>query len=96
MNARIPSEGLLAMETESMLERRYPHIVQGLVRSWHDPEAADRFLNTILVDERDGRQGLPEEAFAELMFISDLNWKRRHFNQDGVEFSPDDFSFGAL
>lgn len=95
MNARIPREAIFAMDTASMLEQRYPHIVQGLVASWYDPTVADHFLNSILVDERDGRQGLPEEVFSELMFISDLNWKRRHFNQDGVEISADNFSFGG-
>lgn len=82
--------------TASLLERRFPHIVQGLVESWFDPEAADHFLRSVLVDDRDGRQGLPPEAFEELMFLSDLNWKRRHFNDNGVQVSPDVFRFGPL
>lgn len=94
MNARIPSE-VLAMPSASLLEQRYPHIVQGLVANWYDPDLTDHFLNSVLVDERIGRQGLPEEVFAELMFLSDLNWKRRHFNQDGVTIAPDNFSFGG-
>lgn len=94
MAARIPVQ-ITTSDSVSMLEQRFPHIVQGLVASWHDPGAADLFLNTILLDERDGRNGLPEEAFGELMFISDLNWKRRHYNDVGVEVSPDDFSFGG-
>ncbi|MFA5081457.1 MAG: hypothetical protein WC474_02785 [Hydrogenophilaceae bacterium] len=80
----------------SMLEQHYPHILQGLLVSWIDPVATDRFLQSILVDDRDGRTGLPEEVFEELMFISDLNWKRRHFNDQGVEIAPDNFSFGTL
>ncbi|MDD5365947.1 MAG: hypothetical protein PHR30_11450 [Gallionellaceae bacterium] len=84
------------METMSMLEQHFPHIVQGLQTSWIDPVATDHFLQSILVDDRDGRAGFPAAVFDELMFISDLNWKRRHFNEQGVEFPPDDFSFGGL
>jgi len=35
-----------------------------------------------------------QEAFDELMFLSDLNWKRTHFNADGVQITAEDFSFG--
>lgn len=84
------------MDNMSMLERRYPHIVQGLQSSWTDPEATERFLKTILMDDRNGREGLPADVFEELMFISDLNWRRQYFNMKGVEFPPDDFSFGGL
>jgi hypothetical protein len=82
------------MDTPSLLEQRYPHIVQGVLASWHDIDTAERYLSSVLVDGRDGREGLPEDAFAELLFLSELNWKRRHFNHQGVEFHPDNFSFG--
>lgn len=93
MNARLtiePQPGSAAM-----LESRYPHIVERLVTTWHDPDATDRLLNTILVDDRNNRNGLADEAFTELMFLSDLNWKRRHFNENGVQVSADGFSFGV-
>jgi hypothetical protein len=94
MNAHASGK-VLTMLSVSLLEQRFPHIVQGLVASWFDLDLTDHFLDTVLVDVRDGRQGLPEEAFAELMFLSDLNWKRRHFNEEGVQVSADDFSFGG-
>jgi hypothetical protein len=78
----------------SLLEARFPHIVQGLLESWFDPEVADHFLKRVLVDDRGDRHGLPPEAFEELMFLSELNWKRRHFNDNGVQVSPDVFRFG--
>ena len=93
MNARIPTDKPAPPETASTLERNCPHIVQGLLTCWHDPDATDRYLNTVLVDERDGRQGFPEDIFSELMFISDLNWRRRHFNEEGVQVSVEGFSF---
>ncbi|TCJ12723.1 hypothetical protein EZJ19_10780 [Parasulfuritortus cantonensis] len=94
MDKQNPGQEPAAADTTSVLERRFPHIVKGLVQAWIEPEAADRFLATILVDDRNGRAGLPEEAFEELMFISDLNWKRRHFNDNGVQVSPLRFGFG--
>lgn len=93
MDARIAVNETSLPETACALERCYPHIVQGLVTNWRDPDTADRYLNTVLVDERDGRQGFPEEIFGELMFISDLNWRRRHFNEEGVQVSVEGFSF---
>lgn len=80
----------------SMLEARFPHIMDGVLKAWKDPDETNAYLNSILVDDRDNRKGLPEEAFAELMFLSDLNWKRTHFNDEGVQVSPDGFSFRSI
>ncbi len=91
------SEPVNRSETRtSMLESHFPHIVQGLLAHWHDADETAQFLDSVLIDERYSRHGLPEEAFTELMFIADLNWKRRHFNEDGVEFTADSFSFGRV
>lgn len=83
------------MNDASILEQCYPHIAKGLVETWHNTDTTERFLNSVLMDDRIGRDGLAEEAFAELMFVSDLNWLRRHFTAEGVEFTPDNFSFGS-
>lgn len=82
-------------DSASPLESHFPHILERLRAAWHSTEETERFLNEILLDTRDGRQGLPEEVFSELMFLAELNWTRRHFNAEGVEFVPDDFSFGG-
>ena len=94
MDARITIESRPRSGLVSVLEERLPHIVQGLISAWHDVDATDRFLNTILLDDRNDRNGLPEEAFSELMFLSDLNWERQHFIDDSVHVSADGFSFG--
>lgn len=94
MNVGTPTQATLRASAGCLLEQYYPHIVQGLSDAWHDPDGADRYLSTILLDDRIGRQGFPQEVFDELVFLSDLNWKRRHFNVDGVQVSPDGFSFG--
>lgn len=80
---------------QSLLEAHFPHIVQGLVTAWCDPKATEHFLESVTLDERYTRQGLPEEVFNDLMFLSDLNWKRLHFNDQGVEYLPDNFHFGG-
>jgi len=43
----------------SVLESRYAHIVDGLLRVWDNPEATELYLNSVLVDDRDDRKGLP-------------------------------------
>lgn len=96
MDTRIALDGPAEKGLCSVLESRYPHIMEGVLKAWNDPDATNIFLNSILVDDRDSRKGLPEEVFAELIFLSDLNWKRTHFNADGVQTSPDSFSFRSI
>lgn len=88
--SRSPPEG------ESLLERNFPHIAERLAQAWVSEEATDHLLTALLVDDRDNRHGFPPDVFEELMFISDLNWKRRHFDDDGVAILPESFGFGAL
>ena len=96
MDTHIALNGSAENGLDSVLESRYPHIMEGVLKTWNDPDATNIFLNSILVDDRDNRKGLPEEVFAELMFLSDLNWKRTHFNAEGVQVSPDGFSFRGI
>lgn len=94
MDARNTSTEGRVPDLRSSLERHYPHIVAGLLKAWPDKAETDHFLNGVLVDDRYSRSGLPEEVFTELMFLSDLNWRRMHFDEEGVQVSPDGFSFG--
>ncbi len=96
MFASSPISPMKTDDSHSMLELRYPHIVEGLLKVWNSPEATEHYLNSVLVDDRDDRKGLPEEVFTELMYLSDLNWKRTHFNADGVQITATGFSFGGL
>lgn len=96
MDSVTGSDGATLGAGESLLERLYPHIAQRLTEAWRSPDRADYMLGELLVDDRDGRHGFPAEVFEELMFISDLNWKRRHFNDDGVEIAPESFGFGGF
>jgi hypothetical protein len=94
MNARLYINPPLSVDPKSMLETSYPHIVDGLLKVWNSPEATKHYLNSVLVDDRDDRKGLPEHVFEELMYLADLNWKRTHFNADGVQITAGEFSFG--
>ncbi|HEX8980251.1 MAG TPA: hypothetical protein VF811_11135 [Parasulfuritortus sp.] len=96
MDTHIALDGTVENDRRTLLESRFPHIMEGVLKAWNDPETTNVFLNSILVDDRDNRKGLPEEVFAELMFLSDLNWKRTHFNSEGVQVSPDSFSFRSI
>ncbi|MDR3395834.1 MAG: hypothetical protein P4L70_12585 [Parasulfuritortus sp.] len=96
MDVRLPTNTMTAGDARSLLELHYPHIVEGLLKVWNNPEATEHYLNSILVDDRDDRQGLPVEVFADLMYLSDLNWKRTHFNTDGVQTTATGFSFSGL
>lgn len=89
-----PDSGENSVDSRSSLEVHFQRIVNGLVEVWPSAEKTDRFLNDILVDDRYDREGFPESVFTDLMFLSDLNWKRTHIDQDGVEIRPDNFSFG--
>jgi hypothetical protein len=79
-----------------VLEQRFPHILQAVAAKWHSQAQAEECLNRFLVGDRDARQGLPAEAFEELMFLSELNWQRAHFNAEGVLLSADGFSFRSF
>ena len=96
MDTHIALDGTVENDRRTLLESRFPHIMEGVLKAWNDPETTNVFLNSILVDDRDNRKGLPEDVFAELMFLSDLNWKRTHFNSEGVQVSPDSFSFRSI
>jgi hypothetical protein len=96
MDSRLQIDRSTQNVTLSPLESSYPHIVEGLLKVWNSAETTEHYLDSLLVDDRNDRKGLPESVFEELMFLSDLNWKRTHFNDEGVQITADNFSFGGL
>jgi len=96
METLLQADRSASYDGRSHLEASFPRIVEGLLKVWNSAEATEHFLDGLLVDDRDDRQGLPESVFGELMFLSDLNWKRTHFNDEGVQITADNFSFGGL
>lgn len=61
------------METSdaSAIEIRYPHVAKGLCDYWGKPECLS-YLESLVFDQRGGRQGFPPDVSAELLFLYSL------------------------
>lgn len=57
---------------ESTLEQRFTHIVKQVVALWPS-EACAMYLNNLLVANREGRQGFPQEVVEDLMMLYNVN-----------------------
>lgn len=51
------------------IEQRYPRILARLVDLWGKP-AGDAYLNSLMVADRDDRQGFPDDVASELFRLS--------------------------
>ena len=57
----------------SVLEERFPHVIQRLVDSWNDPDYFDLVYADLTIDKRGGRTGWPMEAWLELVFLQEIH-----------------------
>ena len=69
------------------LEDRFPHIVKRLEEAWGNAKAFQDVFNDLMFDQRGGRTGLPEEAWTELSWVSQLH---KAVLQIGSEPEPDE------
>ncbi len=51
------------------LEDRFPHVLNRVSTEWDAPRAALEVLEALLFDQRGGRQGFPDDAFAALLAL---------------------------
>ena len=51
------------------LEDRFPHVLNRVSAEWDPPRAALEVLEALLFDQRGGRQGFPDDAFAALLAL---------------------------
>jgi hypothetical protein len=51
------------------LEDRFPHVLNRVSAEWDAPKAALEVLESLLFDQRGGRQGFPDDAFAALLAL---------------------------
>ena len=51
------------------LEDRFPHVLNRVSAEWDAPRAALEVLEALLFDQRGGRQGFPDDAFAALLAL---------------------------
>ncbi|MGN6703892.1 MAG: hypothetical protein ACTHKB_13150 [Burkholderiaceae bacterium] len=67
------------IEAGSILETRFPWVLQKIQLMWGYPEL-DAYLHTLTMDERGGRQGFPPEAWEEIHLLVAIH---RHFTTGG-------------
>lgn len=66
--ARQPSDGL----PESTIEQHFPRIAQKLILVWPS-EACAVYLTSLIVNEREARQGFPPEVLDDLLMLHSMN-----------------------
>ena len=54
------------------LLQRFPRIANLLARTWNDSARLHRYLESLLVDRRRGRQGFPPDVYNELLTLREL------------------------
>lgn len=59
------------MKTLSHIEEHHPHLIQRIVWVWNYPEAL-AFLEKMLLQDRNGRDGFNMQAFAEIVLLIDV------------------------
>ncbi|TCS70727.1 hypothetical protein EDC61_11454 [Sulfuritortus calidifontis] len=67
------TSGLSVEGTPSELEIWYPRIVSELTLCWNH-SGIDTYLHKLIMDERHGRRGFPEEIMEELLFLAGVRW----------------------
>jgi hypothetical protein len=60
-----------SLDVISAIESRFPHIAKALCVYWGHPECAD-YLDSLMIDQRGGRQGFPADVSAELLFLHSM------------------------
>jgi hypothetical protein len=57
----------------SILESRYGHVVERLLRCWGDPRGFEDMFNDLVFDSRGNRSGWPTDVWLELQFLEGLH-----------------------
>ena len=56
----------------SELEQHFPRIVGVIILQWGHPQL-DRYVDSLLIDERGNRQGFPGAVVSELLFLQQVH-----------------------
>jgi hypothetical protein len=54
----------------TQLAVRYPRVANQLAENWSRPDIIKPYLDTLLIDDRGGREGFPADVVAELLRLS--------------------------
>ena len=64
------------------LGRNYPRIVNRLAETWDNPEEGNKYLDSLLLDDRGNRQGFPMKVLRELIALRELYNALHHDMRD--------------
>lgn len=70
-------EALPAQMRLATLRGEYPRLLNGIAAVWHDPQALDAAIDSLVIDRRGGRQGFPFEVLRELTDLREYHQARR-------------------
>lgn len=59
----------------SEIEKKFPQIARNIALMWGCAEFVD-YINKLIVNDRDGRQGFPGEVIDEMLFLHRLHVTR--------------------
>ncbi|NCA69162.1 MAG: hypothetical protein EOM91_03490 [Sphingobacteriia bacterium] len=57
----------------SVLEERFPHVLQRLERCWGNPDHFEEVFYDLMIDKRGDRSGWPFDAWSELNFLQSIH-----------------------
>jgi len=68
----MPAAAASAVLCQSVLETRFPRILQAIQALWGYPEM-NLYFSKLMMDERGDRDGFPPEAWEEIHLLMDLH-----------------------
>jgi hypothetical protein len=72
-------------KAESMIEQRFPHVAGRLTVFWRSHSCGE-YIRSILLMDREGRQGFPPEVVDDLLMLHQLN--ERVIRIGSLDLSP--------
>ncbi|MDY6942471.1 MAG: hypothetical protein SVU69_05590 [Pseudomonadota bacterium] len=67
----LSSLAVINPELLSAIEENYPRLIEKITESWPN-RRTERFLDSLIIDERGGREGFPADVMAEMLFLKDI------------------------
>lgn len=58
------------------LRRAFPHVINIIAQHWGDPAGMQKTMQSLLIDNRGGRQGFPADVRRELAELADYYFAR--------------------
>ena len=79
----------------SAIEKRFSRIANELTSLWATKDI-DRYIDSLLLDDRGDRIGFPIDVLDELMFLAGIRWHLNHLCGTIIEStSPEEFNYSG-